>query len=96
MGARHPTSWSLRKLDQSLNRSVSGGIIIFQLFKYTAAPHLSYRFDQPSAQIAGKREGQKESRLVRNPDFIYKQVHNPDVTNPDLADVRVTHLFVSP
>ena len=25
------------------------------------------------------------SRLVRNPDFIYKQVHNPDVTNPDLA-----------
>jgi hypothetical protein len=36
------------------------------------------------------------SRLVRNPDFIYKQVHNPDVTNPDLADVRVKHLFVSP
>ena len=34
--------------------------------------------------------------VVRNPDFIYKQVHNPDVTNPDLADVRVTHLFVSP
>ena len=23
--------------------------------------------------------------VVRNPDFIYKQVHNPDVTNPDLA-----------
>jgi len=26
-----------------------------------------------------------QTRLVRNPDFIYKQVHNPDVTNPDLA-----------
>ena len=26
-----------------------------------------------------------KTRLVRNPDFIYKQVHNPDVTNPDLA-----------
>jgi hypothetical protein len=40
--------------------------------------------------------GEFESSVVRNPDFIYKQVHNPDVTNPDLADVRVTHLFVSP
>ena len=37
-----------------------------------------------------------QQSVVRNPDFIYKQVHNPDVTNPDLADVRVTHLFVSP
>ena len=43
----------------------------------------------------GVREGFREN-VVRNPDFIYKQVHNPDVTNPDLADVRVTHLFVSP
>ena len=26
---------------------------------------------------------------MRNPDFIYKQVPNPDVANPDLANVRV-------
>jgi len=31
------------------------------------------------------RFGYNNTRLVRNPDFIYKQVHNPDVTNPDLA-----------
>jgi len=64
--------------------------------------HASQTHFAPLGTILGPQRDGARGRshtslsVVRNPDFIYKQVHNPDVTNPDLADVRVTHLFVSP